>query len=165
MYGTVYLHVHNHHYISVVHWVWQHAVQHTYIQVTTSTHTPGGTACVRDVSSVVSLGTVHATDGLVDTIPDTSRCTYTYTMICCFCYRTEWRHTGASGDVSSIGAPDTLHTTDGLCIPCRHLCTSWRYVSTKMPGCVHLLVCAGYLYSTDGTCHPRDTIYILGSGT
>ena len=30
-----------------------------------------GTVCVRDVSSVGSLDTLHATDGVVDTIPGT----------------------------------------------------------------------------------------------
>ena len=42
--------------------------------------TTGPVVCC-DASHVGSLDTLHATDGLVDTIPDTSRCMY-YRILC-----------------------------------------------------------------------------------
>ena len=79
-----------------------------------------------DASSVGSLDTLHATDGLVHTIPGTYRylcttryyCWYMYTIPCIHSRMPLVMHTtttsGVCCDTSSVGSLDTLHTTDGL---------------------------------------------------
>ena len=87
------------------------------------------------VSGVGSLDTLHATDGLVDTIPGI----YTLRMACrvhtTICIPTT-SGMSVSGDVSSVGSLDTLHATDDMTIPTMYLYLRYSCRCCMRTGCI-----------------------------
>ena len=69
-----------------------------------------------DASHVGSLDTLHATDGLVDTIPGVSRCTIHATTNVVHILLSGRYQLPLGCHASSVGSLDTLHGTDGLWI-------------------------------------------------